>query len=270
MPDFNIVIRSGDLVGHLHLILIPRAHTIPKVNINAGFELATEESIITVDPTTAAADLKRRVGKSRQLSRDPSESQHSLTDCLFCEQKTPATLFCVRRDHSIIVPTESDSFAAAANFLRSRGTHDIVPYYELVGNLARHNRHVREGLLDVVRVFANLTPALVSDDDENCVVVGLADQHYHGLDFPDLPIDVVSGYIRAFQFLEAAAERRGLVLVPFFNCGAGAGGTVNCPHGQAYLLNRPPALYRYIAACRDSQQQCGVCEILGREELAIF
>jgi hypothetical protein len=102
----------------------------------------------------------------------------------------------------------------------------------------------------------------------NCVVLGLADSRYHSVEFPDLPVEVIGAYIRAFQFLEAAVERKGLVLVPFFNYGPAAGGTVKCPPGQAYLLDEEPMLFREIAARRVAGK-FGVCEILKMTDLMI-
>jgi galactose-1-phosphate uridylyltransferase len=244
--------------------LIPRDRTVPKTNIEAGFEIASGESIITVDPRSAADDLKKHSVGTDQ-SRESTQTGPS--DCYFCERKTPPTLFCVRRDGTVSAPTESSSFAAAVTFLQGRERGEIQTFYELVKFLAPFNRCAGSG--EVVRAFVNLTPAIISAGQGNCIVVGLADHQYHGREFPDLPVEVISAFIRAFQFLEAAAEHRGLVLVPFFNSGPAAGGTVNCPHGQAYFLAEQPPLYRQIAAQREASGKCGVCEILRRTDLTI-
>jgi galactose-1-phosphate uridylyltransferase len=168
----------------------------------------------------------------------------------------------------VVIPTETDSFAAAADFLNGRDQAAVQTYYDLVVALAPHNRLPDDDA--VVRVFPNLTPALVSNSDENCLVIGLANRQWHGRDLPDLPTEIVCGFIRSFQFLEAASEDRSLVLVPFINHGHAAGATVACPHAQAYLLNYTPALYRQIAGRRESRQRCGVCEFLAREDLFVY
>ena len=189
------------------------------------------------------------------------------SSCFFCEHKTPSTLCAVRSDGSVVVPKELDSFSVTERFLADRDSQDIQTYYELVNTLTLYNRLPDDA---VVRVFPNLTPALVSDSDENCLVIGIAHSKWHECDIPDLPPEVVHAVIRAWQFLEAVCEERGLVLIPFWNRGSAAGASVQCPHAQAYLLRGIPALYCQIAERRQVRQQCGVCEILAQEDLLVW
>ena len=198
---------------------------------------------------------------------DMTTHQSVSSHCFFCGHKTPSTLCAVRSDGSVVVPKEIDSFSLTERFLADRNSQDIQTYYELVNTLAPYN-HLPDDV--VVRVFPNLTPALVSSSDENCLVVGIANNQWHECDIPDLPPKVIRAVIRAWQFLELVCEERGLILVPFWNRGSAAGASVQCPHAQAYLLHRTPALYFQIAERREARQRCGVCEILAQEDLLVW
>ncbi len=56
-PAFNVVLRVGPAVGHVHAEIVPRT----SVNILAGWEIAGHEIVITVDPRSIAAELSLRV-----------------------------------------------------------------------------------------------------------------------------------------------------------------------------------------------------------------
>ena len=56
VPAYNISVRCGPEVGHLHIQIIPKTET----NILAGYEDLTERIIITQDPAETAFILRRR------------------------------------------------------------------------------------------------------------------------------------------------------------------------------------------------------------------
>jgi galactose-1-phosphate uridylyltransferase len=56
-PAYNVAIRCGEAVGHLHAEIIPKTET----NVPGGFEETTMETIIDVPPNLVAAELRRRI-----------------------------------------------------------------------------------------------------------------------------------------------------------------------------------------------------------------
>jgi galactose-1-phosphate uridylyltransferase len=56
VPAYNISVRCGPEVGHLHIQIVPKTET----NILAGYEDITRQIIITQDPEGTADTLKRR------------------------------------------------------------------------------------------------------------------------------------------------------------------------------------------------------------------
>jgi len=54
IPAYNIAVRSGDLVGHVHAEIIPKTNT----NVPAGFEDAARQMVITQDPKDFADTIK--------------------------------------------------------------------------------------------------------------------------------------------------------------------------------------------------------------------
>lgn len=56
-PAFNVVLRTGPEVGHVHAEIVPRT----SVNILAGWEIAGHEIVITVDPKVISSELSIRV-----------------------------------------------------------------------------------------------------------------------------------------------------------------------------------------------------------------
>ena len=57
VPAYNISIRSGDLVGHVHAEIVPKTHT----NVPASFEAATHQIVIPQDPMDLVHAFKRIV-----------------------------------------------------------------------------------------------------------------------------------------------------------------------------------------------------------------
>ena len=55
VPAYNIAVRCGDSVGHLHAEFVPKTET----NVPAGFEEASGAVIITEPPLTVSARLKK-------------------------------------------------------------------------------------------------------------------------------------------------------------------------------------------------------------------
>jgi len=56
-PAFNIVVRSGGAIGHMHAEIVPRTN----VNILAGWEIAGHEVVITIDPRSVPLELSMRI-----------------------------------------------------------------------------------------------------------------------------------------------------------------------------------------------------------------
>jgi len=56
VPAYNISLRSGPEVGHLHIQVVPKTET----NILAGYEDLTNKIVITQDPVETAETLRRR------------------------------------------------------------------------------------------------------------------------------------------------------------------------------------------------------------------
>jgi galactose-1-phosphate uridylyltransferase len=56
VPGYNVILRSGPEIKHLHIEIIPKTGT----NVPAGYEELTEEIIITQDPEETANLLWRR------------------------------------------------------------------------------------------------------------------------------------------------------------------------------------------------------------------
>ncbi len=56
IPAYNISVRSGPEIGHLHIQIVPKTET----NILAGYEDITRQIIITQDPVETADLLRRR------------------------------------------------------------------------------------------------------------------------------------------------------------------------------------------------------------------
>jgi galactose-1-phosphate uridylyltransferase len=56
IPAYNISVRCGPEVGHLHIQIVPKTET----NILAGYEDITRQIIITQDPEDTADILRRR------------------------------------------------------------------------------------------------------------------------------------------------------------------------------------------------------------------
>jgi galactose-1-phosphate uridylyltransferase len=56
VPGYNVILRSGPEIKHLHIEIIPKTGT----NVPAGYEDLTEEIIITQDPEETANLLRRR------------------------------------------------------------------------------------------------------------------------------------------------------------------------------------------------------------------
>lgn len=201
------------------------------------------------------ARAKRSAGaKSPVLTVKPVEA------CFFCNGATPSTIFAIGHDGSLIVPTETASFEAAEHLLLGRDPLEAKTYFDLSAALAEYNR--ADSRPAAVRVFANLTPAMVSPAD-HCLVVALADPQWHGLTWDRLPPLAVECFMRALQVLEDLARLQRLTPVMFINQGAAAGATVACPHAQAYLLATPPAVHHEIQQFRMQRGTCGVCEVLG-------
>jgi diadenosine tetraphosphate (Ap4A) HIT family hydrolase len=55
VPAYNVAVRCGQSVGHLHAEFIPKTET----NLPAGFEEATDMTVITEPPLKVAAQLRR-------------------------------------------------------------------------------------------------------------------------------------------------------------------------------------------------------------------
>jgi galactose-1-phosphate uridylyltransferase len=265
--DFNVIFTAGPKVRHFYFQIIPRGGTEYRANMEGGFELSTGISVITVDPRAAAEALRARSKVGPSPPREENRRKHV---CLFCSRKTPSSLFFVRSDGSIYVPQESQSFEAAAHFWRNCDSTKITANYDLVRDLAKFNQSPPSEPDDAVRCFANLTPALVFDGDENTVLLSLAKPQEYGVELPDLQLKEVACFVRAFQFLEQAAEHRNLTLVAFFNSGPSAAGSVLCPHGQCWFLRDPPTTLVQIPEGQPNRECCAVCDMLKEEELVII
>ncbi|GAB4252704.1 MAG: hypothetical protein Kow00122_10500 [Thermoleophilia bacterium] len=57
LPAYNVAVRLGPEVGHLHAEVVPRSG----VNVRAGFEVATGLTVLTRDPREVAARLRAEV-----------------------------------------------------------------------------------------------------------------------------------------------------------------------------------------------------------------
>ena len=154
--------------------------------------------------------------------------------------------------------------------MNHRNSADIASNYDLAKELAKSNQNPPSEADDAIRCFANLTPALVFDGDENTVLLSLAKPQKDGVEFPELQLKEMAGFVRAFQFLEQSAEHRSLTLVAFINSGPSAGGTVQCPHAQAYFLRHPPTTLLQISEGQINGECRGACDVLKEEELAII
>ncbi len=64
-PAFNLLVRGGEDVGHVFGELVPRSET----NVLAGFELDTQQHVISIPPEVAAKECRSALSKQGMVSR---------------------------------------------------------------------------------------------------------------------------------------------------------------------------------------------------------
>jgi galactose-1-phosphate uridylyltransferase len=197
----------------------------------------------------------------RHFEADPQKVQRIDTPrekCLFCGGKHPSVLAFVDRRMETVIPDEEGSFRVAETWLKGRDRSRIQTYYELTSQLQQYNDISASHL---VRVFWNLTPADVST--EEACFVSAVHPTYHDDDLSTIWPAVPAAMVRSWQLVETWAVSKGMTAVSFINGGrrSPSGQSVACPHGQTYVVQQSPTLFKAIRAYRNAQWEgnCPIC-----------
>ncbi|HEY1754329.1 MAG TPA: hypothetical protein VGG72_02960 [Bryobacteraceae bacterium] len=209
---------------------------------------------------------------ARHFEADPQKVRRIDTPrekCLFCCGKHPSVLAYVLDNLETAVPAEESSFAAAEAWLKDHNCARIQTYYDLTSQLQEHNDVAADHL---VRIFWNLTPAMVSPE-EACFVSAVHPAH-HDDDLSMISDKVPGALVRSWQLIEAWAESKGMTAVSFVNGGRrpDSGQSVGCLHGQTYVVRNTPPLFEAIRAYREvrSNGKCAICQGARDEDLLIW
>jgi len=233
------------------------------------------DTSLVEDPITGrhARINSQRACRHREGGHETTVLATPRDKCFFCNDQTPANLVIVDRFGEISVPDEVASFEIADAYLAGK-PNEVQTFYGLVSKLAASNKI--EYAWWLARTFPNLTPALGrSQSGPPCLVTAL-NPEFHYTEFHDLPRAAAKAIIQSWQFIESWATSRGITVVPFINGGRRpeSGQSVACCHGQIYLFDYVPALYKQIQRRREEFGGCPICDVILQREfmnaLAIY